>query len=293
MTSRPQKRELKLQLIDKPKTETMRLGDRYRTTMLIAEGGMGTVYLGIDEATRQEVAIKVLRPLVSNLIGSRERFEREIELLATLSHPAIVPLLDHGVDKDGHFLVMPFVAGQTLDKHLDGSPRPLSWWLPTLGTVCHALTYAHDRGVVHRDLKPANLILIDSAGAAQVLDFGIALDTNKQRLTHHGIVIGTATYMAPEQFVEGAVLTPATDIYTLATVTYEVLAGHPPFTDEAYTTLVFKHSLEEPRALQEVNPKITHTASNVVMRALSKNPDDRYQSALTFHDALEAALKAQ
>jgi eukaryotic-like serine/threonine-protein kinase len=282
---------LKFQVVTAPGEGAIVFGGRYRADQLIGKGATTTVYRGVDLHDPRDVAIKVLRlrPGVSR--EDVQRFVREIETLASLQHPAIVPLLDRG--RDGHdlYLVMPFVFGIPLAAMLRGEPLRLSWWLPYFVTICEGLEHAHGRGVVHRDIKPANLVLLDDERQIKVVDFGIALHTAKKRVTQSSIVLGTPTYMAPEQFVEVGALTPASDQYSLGAVLYEVLAGRPPFVDENPAALMYKHNAVAPEPLWRVNPDVPELVGRVVMRTLEKRPDDRFESCLALARALTRAAR--
>lgn len=282
---------LKFQVVAAPGEGATVFGRRYRADQLIGKGATTTVYRGVDLVEPRDVAIKVLRlrPGVSR--EDVQRFVREIEALASLQHPAIVPLLDRG--RDGHdlYLVMPFVFGIPLSSMLRGEPLPLAWWLPYFVTICEGLDHAHGRGVVHRDIKPANLVLLDDDRQIKVVDFGIALHTAKKRVTRSSIVVGTPAYMAPEQFIEGGNLTAASDQYSLGVVLYEVLAGRAPFVDENPASLLYKHNAVAPEPLWEVNPDVPERVGRVVMRALEKRSADRFESCLALARALVRAAR--
>jgi serine/threonine-protein kinase len=266
-------------------------GGRYRADQLIGKGATTVVYRGVDLVEPRDVAIKVLRlrPGVSR--EDVQRFIREIETLASLRHPVIVPLLDRGRDGNDLYLVMPFVFGIPLAAMLRGEPLRLSWWLPYFLTICDGLEHAHGRGVVHRDIKPANLVLLDDERQVRVVDFGIAVHTAKKRVTRSSIVVGTPAYMAPEQFVERGDLTPASDQYSLGVVLYEVLAGRTPFVDENPAALMYKHNAVAPEPLWQVNPDVPERVGEVVMRALEKRPEDRFESCLALARALVRASR--
>jgi serine/threonine protein kinase/tetratricopeptide (TPR) repeat protein len=204
------------------------LADRYRLGAELDHGGMAWVFRATDLKHHREVAIKILRSEIGAALGG-ERFEREIAIAARLNHPHIVPLFDSGRAGDHLFYVMPFVAGESLRRRLIRAPIPVAEALRITRDVAAGLSHAHAHGVIHRDIKPENILL--SGGSALIADFGIALPTDQEtsaRLTETGISIGTVDYMSPEQLAGERQLDARTDVYSLACVLYEMLAGHPP-----------------------------------------------------------------
>ena len=204
---------------------------RYRIERELGEGGMATVYLAEDLKHRRQVAVKVLKPQLSRLLGT-ERFLREIEVAANLRHPHILPLFESGDAEGLLYYVMPLVAGESLRSRLDRERQlPIDEALQITREVADALTYAHDKGVIHRDVKPSNILL--EGGHAVLTDFGIAQAVgdvgDRTRLTHTGTSLGTTGYMSPEQLSGDGALDGRSDQYSLGCVLYEVLAGRPPF----------------------------------------------------------------
>jgi serine/threonine-protein kinase len=265
------------------------LADRYTIERELGRGGMATVYLALDARHHRRVAVKVLHPELSAVIGS-ERFLKEIEVTAGLQHPHILPLFDSG-DVDGQlYYVMPFVDGETLRTRLEREKQlPIDDAVRIATEVASALEYAHKRHVVHRDIKPENILLHD--GAALVADFGIALavqDAGGERMTQTGLSLGTPQYMAPEQAMGEKSVGPKADIYALGAVTYEMLAGEPPFTGPTSQAIVAKMLTDDPAPPSRQRRSIPPALEAAVLRALEKLPADRWPSAQTFAEAMTA-----
>jgi serine/threonine-protein kinase len=226
------------------------LADRYRIDRELGQGGMATVYVAEDVRHRRKVALKVLHPELSAVLGP-ERFLKEIELTANLQHPHILPLFDSGEASGQLYYVMPFVEGETLRGRLERERQlPITEALQITREVADALSYAHERGVVHRDIKPENILL--QGGHALVADFGIALAVQQaggQRMTQTGLSLGTPQYMAPEQAMGDKNVDARADVYALGAVAYEMLAGEPPFTGPTAQAIVAKVITEKPAPL--------------------------------------------
>ena len=263
------------------------LAGTYRIERELGSGGMATVFLAEDLRHRRKVAIKVLHPELSAVIGS-DRFLKEIELTANLQHPHILPLFDSGDVSGQLFYVMPFVDGETLRTRLDREQQlPVADAVRIAREVADALAYAHKRGVVHRDIKPENVLLQD--GHALVADFGIALAVQQAgagRLTQTGLSLGTPQYMSPEQAMGERVIDLRADVYALGAVTYEMLAGEPPFTGPTAQAIIARAMTERPRDLLTVRETLPASVNQAVMTALAKLPADRFSSASEFADAL-------
>jgi serine/threonine-protein kinase len=262
------------------------VGDRYRVLRQLGEGGMATVFLAEDLKHQRQVAIKLLRPELSAVLGG-ERFLREIGIAAKLQHPHILPLFDSGQVEGLLFYVMPYVEGESLRDRLSRELQlPVADALLITREVGNALQYAHSHGVVHRDIKPENIML--SAGHAVVADFGIAraLDAaGGDHLTHTGMAIGTAAYMSPEQ--AGAMgVDSRSDEYSLACTLYEMLVGQPPFTGPSPQAVMARHSIEAVPSVRAVRQTVPQAVEDAIMRALAKVPADRFPSAQHFVDAL-------
>ena len=264
------------------------LADRYRVERELGVGGMATVYLAEDVRHRRKVALKVLHPELSAVLGP-ERFLKEIELTASLQHPHILPLFDSGEAAGQLYYVMPLVEGDTLRARLDRERQlPLADAVRIATEVADALQYAHERGVIHRDIKPENILLQN--GHAIVADFGIALAVQQaggQRMTQTGLSLGTPQYMAPEQAMGEKNVDARADIYALGAVTYEMLAGEPPFTGATVQQIVAKVITEKPVSLARVRDSVPSHVEAAVAQALAKVPADRPSSARELATALQ------
>src|SRR5881396_2195488 len=256
----------------------------------LGRGGMALVYLARDTRHERFVALKTLRPEIAVALG-RERFLREIKLAARLQHPNILPVYDSGDAGGTLYYVMPFVEGESLRDRLDHEPQlPVDDALHIAREVAEALAYAHDHDVVHRDIKPENIML--SGGHAIVTDFGIARAVSAaggDKLTQTGLAIGTPAYMPPEQASGSGQVDRRSDIYSLACVLYETLAGQPPFTGPTAQAIMARHSLDSVPRLKIVRDAIPDELETVIERALEKVPADRYQTSGEFAQALTAA----
>jgi serine/threonine-protein kinase len=263
------------------------LGSAYAIVRELGAGGMATVYLADDVRHGRRVAIKVLRPELAAALGA-ERFLREIAMTASLRHPHIVPLYDSGAGDASLFYIMPFVEGESLRDRLRREKQlPLEDTLRIAGEVADALGYAHARGIIHRDVKPENVLL--ESGHAVVADFGIAhaIDVaGGERLTETGVAIGTPSYMSPEQVAGEKSLDARSDVYALACVVYEMLAGQPPFTGPTAESVVHQHMLAPPPAVTQLRPAVPASVAAALQRAMSKTPADRFASVSQFADAL-------
>jgi eukaryotic-like serine/threonine-protein kinase len=266
------------------------LGDRYIIDRELGRGGMATVYLARDPKHERFLALKTLRPEIAMALG-RERFLREIKLAARLQHPNILGVYDSGDAGGTLYYVMPFVEGESLRDRLEREPQlPLDDALQITREVADALSYAHSHDVVHRDIKPENIML--SGGHAIVADFGIARAVSAaggDKLTETGLAIGTPTYMPPEQSAGTGQVDRRSDIYSLACVLYEMLAGQPPFTGPTAQAIMARHSLDAVPRLRIVRETIPDALEAVINRALAKIPADRYSTAEQFAAAMNAA----
>jgi eukaryotic-like serine/threonine-protein kinase len=265
------------------------LSGRYGIQRELGRGGMATVYLATDIKHDREVAIKVLHPDLAESLGP-ERFDREIKFAAKLQHPNILGLFDSGEADGLLYYVMPFVYGESLRERLDRDHMlPVDFAVHVALEVADALGYAHMLGIVHRDIKPENIML--SGGHALVADFGIARAVTEagssQRLTQTGTAVGTPLYMSPEQAV-GDTVGPTSDIYSLACVLYEMLAGQPPFTGANARQIMARHAMEQVPSLQVVRDTVPDEVEDAVMAALNKVIADRPQTAAQFAEMLGA-----
>src|SRR5580765_8410072 len=245
------------------------LSDRYRIERELGQGGMATVYLAEDLRHDRKVAIKVLRPELSAVIGA-ERFLREIKTIATLQHPHILGLIDSGEVNGTAYYVMPFVEGESLRGRLTREKQlPINDAIRIATEVASALDYAHRHGVVHRDIKPENVMLHD--GSALVTDFGIALAVSSaggSRMTETGMSLGTPHYMSPEQAMGEREITARSDVYALGAMTYEMLVGEPPFTGPTAQAIVAKVMTADPPGLTEQRKSVPPVVEDAVLTAL-------------------------
>ncbi|MFV1988758.1 MAG: protein kinase, partial [Gemmatimonadota bacterium] len=268
---------------------TAALADRYQIEREIGQGGMATVYLAKDLKHERQVAVKVLRPELAAAIGA-ERFLAEIKTTANLQHPHIVPLFDSGEAGGFLYYVMPYIEGASLRDRLDDEQQlPIDEALEIARVVGSALDFAHARDVVHRDIKPENILFQD--GVASVADFGIALAANStggDRLTEAGVSLGTPAYMSPEQIAGERDLDHRSDVYSLACVTYEMLAGDPPFVASRPLAIFAKHMTDLAPPVTTARPGVSPTAAAALAKALSKAAADRPKSAGAFAEALRS-----
>ena len=266
---------------------TAALAERYRVIREIGAGGMATVLLAEDVRHHRNVALKLLHPELSAVLGS-ERFLAEIKTTAGLQHPHILPLFDSGSADGRLFYVMPFVEGETLRARLERERQlPVADAVRIATEVADALGYAHARGVIHRDVKPENILL--HGGHALVADFGIALAVQSaggQRITQTGLSLGTPQYMAPEQAAGEKSVDARADVYALGAVTYEMLAGEPPFTGPTTQAVIARVLTAEPTPLDEVRRSVPPNVAEAVHTALAKLPADRFAGAAEFAAAL-------
>ncbi len=263
------------------------LADRYALERELGRGGMAVVFLARDPRHDRAVAIKVLRHEIAAALGA-ERFLREIQIAAKLHHPHILPLYDSGAAGDLLYYVMPYVEGESLRQRLDRETQlPLDDALAITRQVAGALAYAHSHDVVHRDIKPENILL--ESGEAVVADFGIAraiTAASGDKLTQTGFAIGTPLYMSPEQAAGGGAIDGRSDLYSLACVLYEMLAGHPPFFGGTAQAILARHALDPVPPLRTARGTVSGAVEQALDRALAKSPADRYTTALQFAEAL-------
>jgi eukaryotic-like serine/threonine-protein kinase len=269
------------------------LADRYRIEREIGQGGMATVYLAHDLRHERDVAIKVLHPDLGAALGG-ERFLTEIRTTARLQHPHILPLLDSGEADGLLYYVMPLVTGETLRSRLERERQlSIADAVRIASEIASALDYAHRQNVIHRDIKPENVLLHD--GQAIVADFGIALAVQSaggQRMTQTGLSLGTPQYMSPEQAMGERAVDARSDIYALGAVTYEMLAGEPPFSGPTVQAIVAKVLSERPTPLHRVRDTVPAPVEQAVLAALAKLPADRPATAAAFMTMLSQSTTA-
>ena len=269
------------------------LAGRYRIEREIGRGGMATVYLADDLKHHRSVALKVLHSELASTIGP-DRFLREVDVVASLNHPRILPLYDSGDANGFLFFVMPYVQGESLRVTMDREKQlRVDDALTIVRQVASALGYAHAHGVVHRDVKPENIMLHE--GEAMIADFGIALvlSAASDRITERGYVVGTPAYMSPEQSLSESEVDARSDIYSLACVLYEMLAGEPPYTAPNAQALLAKRLVDPVPSLRRVRAAVPASVDQALAKALAKTPADRFVSASAFAEALLAPALPQ
>jgi len=264
---------------------------RYRVVRKLGTGGMANVYLAEDQELGRRVAIKMLDERHAQDEQFVERFRREAKNAAGLSHPNIVSIYDRGHAEGTYYIAMEYLEGRTLKELLvRRGPTPLPVAIDYTRQILAALGFAHKHGIVHRDIKPHNVVVAPD-GRLKVTDFGIARSGTSQ-MTETGSIIGTAQYLSPEQ-AKGAPVTPASDIYSVGIVLYEMLTGSVPFTGDTPLEIAMKHLSTTPLPPSEKRPEVPHELDSIVLRALAKDPADRYQSAEQMDADLARAAREQ
>ena len=266
---------------------------KYEILGQLGQGGMGAVYLGYDPLIQRTVALKVISRASLDPADAEtvlDRFKREAQAAGRLVHPNIVSIYEYGEQNEFAFIAMEYVRGEPLHRKLAGGKKPpLNETIKLLKQLLKALDYSHRHGVVHRDIKPSN-VLITEDGEAKVTDFGIArLDSST--MTQVGDVLGTPNYMSPEQF-QGLAVDARSDIYSAGVIAFQLLTGQRPFTGNSVT--IMRAVMEDPApSLRDINPELPEAIDIVVRKALSKRPDERFQTADQFYDAILYALSGQ
>src|SRR5262245_43972940 len=257
---------------------------RYVIRRKLGSGGMADVYLAEDQELGRRVALKLLNDRHAADDQFVERFRREAQSAAGLNHPNIVSIFDRGRAEGTYYIAMEFLDGRTLKELLvKNGPTPIPIAIDYARQILNALSFAHRHGIVHRDIKPHNVV-VGPDGRVKVTDFGIARSQSSQ-MTEAGSIVGTAQYLSPEQ-AKGAPVDPRSDLYSLGIVLYEMLTGKVPFAGEAPVEIAMKHLQATPEPPSSLRAEVSHELDAVVMRALAKDPDDRYDSA----DEMEADL---
>ncbi|GAB3307273.1 Stk1 family PASTA domain-containing Ser/Thr kinase [Geodermatophilus aquaeductus] len=274
------------------------LGERYEIGGVLGRGGMAEVHRGRDLRLGREVAVKVLRSDLARDPSFQVRFRREAQAAASLNHPSIVAVYDTGEDRSPSgatpYIVMEYVEGETLrDVLRREGVLPPERAMTLAADICAALDFSHRNGIVHRDVKPGN-VMITPQGTVKVMDFGIAraVSDSAATMTSTAAVIGTAQYLSPEQ-ARGEAVDARSDVYSLGCLLYELVTGAPPFTGDSPVSVAYQHVREDPRLPSSVNPAIPPELDAIVMKAMSKNPANRYQSAAEMRNDLLRALAGQ
>lgn len=275
-------------------TEPRLLGGRYEIGEVVGYGGMAEVHRGRDLRLGRDVAVKLLRADLSRDESFLIRFQREAQNSASLNHPNIVAVFDTGEDMGIPYMVMEFVNGRTLKEVLIQEGRfDSATACEIVADMCSALDFSHKHHIIHRDVKPGNVMLSDT-NQVKVMDFGIAraLASNQATMTQTSAVIGTAQYLSPEQ-ARGETVDARSDVYAVGCVLYELLVGHPPFTGDNPVSVAYQHVREEARPPSELNPNVPASVDAVIMKALAKNPENRYHSAGEMREDLIRAARGQ
>ncbi len=260
----------------------------YRILNRIGSGGMSTVYKAHDSKSGRMVAVKVMASFLTEEPRFKVRFEREVKLLSKLNHPNIVRILDYGEHNDSPYIVMPFFEKGTLQDRLRDGPISVKEGARVISDMSSALQYAHDHGVIHRDVKPSNMLL-DNHGRAQLTDFGFASWREASMHLTGSALVGTPAFMSPEQCT-GDAIGPQSDQYSLAIVLFRIASGQMPFDGETPLAMALKQINEPLPPPREINPRIPLAVEQVLIKALSKNPNQRYESMDAFNEAFQEAL---
>ncbi|MEI6043080.1 MAG: Stk1 family PASTA domain-containing Ser/Thr kinase [Chloroflexota bacterium] len=261
------------------------LNNRYELQAKIGDGGMAVVYRGFDTQLKRTVAIKILRSTYATDAEFLLRFKREAQSAASLSHPNIVNVYDVGQDNELYYIVMEYIEGTNLkEKIIQEAPLPTAQALEIAAQISDAIHYSHTNNLIHRDIKPQN-VLMDRNGRVKVADFGIAKSQTDANLTQTGVTLGTVHYFSPEQ-AQGKPALPQSDIYSIGVVLYEMLTGRIPFESDNPIALAIKHIEEPPPPLRRFNPNIPPELEQIVLRAMNKNPNQRYRDAAAFAQVL-------
>lgn len=263
------------------------LAGRYELRRMIGRGGMAEVHSAHDRVLGREVAVKILLERYLDDATFTRRFDDEARHVARLNHPNLVVVFDTGSDEGQPFIVMELVRGRSLQQVISAGNLTEDRALEIVADVCSALAYAHSQGLVHRDVKPGNILIADD-GTVKVTDFGIARTVDKETVTRTASVLGTAAYLSPEQ-AQGLEVDARSDLYSLGVVLYEALTGVTPFTGDSPVTVAYQHVQQSPRPPRTLEPSVSPAAEAIAMRALAKNPANRYQDAEAMRHDLQLA----
>ena len=264
----------------------------YEIAAPLGEGGMAAVYKAYQPAMKRFVAVKVLSRKLAESGEFTTRFQREALMLAQLQHPHILPVFDYGQVDGYSYIVMPFLQNGTLAELLQTRRRSLTEIYQIMTQIGGALGYAHARGMIHRDVKPSN-VLIDEQGNCLLTDFGLArmVEISSESLTSAGAIMGTPAYMSPEQG-KGDILDGRSDLYSLGVIFYEMLTGQVPYRDKLPMMVVIKHIHDPLPSARELVPDLSDAIERVLIKSLAKEPEERYQTAEDFVQAVQKAIQA-
>ena len=266
-----------------------RISGRYKVIDMIGGGGMANVYLAHDMILDRDVAVKMLRLDFANDEEFIRRFHREAQSATSLVHPNIVSIYDVGEEKDLYYIVMEYVAGQTLKQYIQqSSPLAVEETLDIMKQLISAISHAHQNNIIHRDIKPHN-ILVDRSGNVKITDFGIAMALSATSITQTNSVLGSVHYLSPEQ-ARGGMANKKSDIYSLGIVMFELLTGRLPFSGESAVSIALKHLQSETPSVRRWNPLIPQSVENIVLKATAKDPFHRYNSVDEMEDDIRSAL---
>ena len=267
------------------------LGNRYEIIEKIGNGGMATVYKAMDKVLKRNVAVKILRDEFTTDEEFIKRFEVEAQSAARLTHPNIVSIYDVGVEDNLHYIVMELIQGKTLKEIIleEKGPLPWKWSVNVAIQIASALETAHRNNIIHRDIKPHNIIITED-GIAKVTDFGIAKAVSNSTITAFGTTMGSVHYFSPEH-ARGGYTDAKSDLYSLGVVLYEMVTGRLPLDADTPVSVALKHMQEKPKEPIEVNPNVPKAVNKIIMKALQKDPNLRYQSATEMLTDLNRALK--
>src|SRR2546428_7134325 len=272
------------------KTERFRRVSKFELHDLIGEGAMGVVWKAYDTVIRRSVALKLRSSRIGKTSDARQRFLREGRAADVLQHPTLVPLYDRGEAKNQLYIAMELVEGRDLSSLIaTNEPLALERKLDIVIELLEGLAYAHERGVIHRDIKPSN-VRVAADGRVKIMDFGIAR-LQSADITGSGAIVGTPNYMAPEQVTNGPI-TPATDLFSVGCLLYELLSYRKPFEGETVHGVLYQVLTTDPKPLRTMAPSIPAALERVVGKALNKVPEDRYQSARQLQAALTSIRAA-
>lgn len=258
---------------------------RYQVIDKLGAGGMAIVYKAQDTVLNRIVTVKVLREQFASDEDFTQRFRREAQAVASLSHTNIVSIYDVGKEEDQEYIVMEFVDGRNLKEYIkEHAPLPLDKSIDIAKQICDALDHAHKHQIIHRDIKPHN-ILITEDGRVKVTDFGIARAASAATVTHTGTIVGSVHYFSPEQ-ARGEVTNEQSDLYSLGIILYEMVTGSLPYDGESPISIALKHMNEEPKPPSQINPAVAKNLEHVILRAIAKYPSERYANAQEFKQDL-------